>query len=142
MNAAEFRALRERVGASQQTVASACGVRVLAVKRWENPDHPSEPPDDAAEWLLGLLEVQKQQVAFALSKCEETEAMTGNKPNAIQLTYWRSEADMEASHPGEGWGWQVANATARAVASELEAHGYSVEFGWGGLRAAGLEPSE
>ena len=139
MNAAEFRALRERVGASQQNVADAYGVRVRSVKRWEDPDAVGyRPPDEAAEWLAGLLEVQRQQVAFSLSKCEETEAVTGHKPDAVRLTYWRSAEEFEAAHPGEGWGWQVANATARAVAQELERHGYAVEFGWGGLWAEGL----
>ena len=55
----------------------------------------------------------------------------------VSLTYWRGQAEYNAAgHDGD---YQMANANARLIACMLEADGRAVSFGFGGLRAAGVE---
>lgn len=132
-NEAEFKALRELVGMSQSMLADTLGVRVLSVKRWENPNYDWRPPDEAWEVLDRARAKQLEVVRFAVFKVKGLENQAGERPGTVNLTYWRSEDEYEAAHPGEGAKWQMANANSRLVCHELERLGYSVAFGFGGL---------
>ena len=64
---------------------------------------------------------------------------TGRMPDAVTLTYYRSQEQYDELGRDEGW-YGVANANARAVAAELKRYGFSVEFRYpddGALRTPG-----
>lgn len=132
-NKADFRALRELVGMSQQMLADELGVQIRSVKRWEHPNFDWQPPQDAWDVLDEAREQQIDIVNFSLAKIREIERDEDAEPRTVHLTYWRSAEDYEAAHPGEGENWQMANANSRLVWHALEALGYSVAFDFGGL---------
>ncbi len=126
-NKAEFRALRETVGMSQQLLADMLDVEVRSVKRWEHPNG-SEPPKDAWDVLDKARERQVWVVDAAVDKAHEIESDAGRSPNAVRITYWPNAAAYEDSHPDEGYSWMMANANARMVALELGRLKFDVRF--------------
>lgn len=114
----EFRALRESLGITQQTLADRLGVKILSVKRWEQPKYPQKAPGRVWEMLYDLLEVQTEHIRAALT----------NAPEAVTLPYWMSAADFDdlAGEDEPAATWTEANATRRAVAQALEMHGVAV----------------
>lgn len=130
--AAEFRAMREQVGMSQQDVADALGVRVLSVKRWENPEYPFEIPDDAWDVLDAAYGMQQQQVEYAVdSAIAAVEATRKQSDMDVLLRYWRTQSDYDAAHPDEPGPYGQANAVARAAAERLRTLGFEVSFTYG-----------
>lgn len=130
---AEFRALRESVGMTQQLLADELGVQVRSVKRWEqeNPNGWYEPPRDAWDILYDALEIQKKAILESVKKVKEIEDAHG-KPDKIVLSYWLSQADYiswssDAQLDTVG-DWRMANANTRAVAAVLRHRGYEVVF--------------
>ena len=125
---ADLKARREMAGLTQLDLAKALGVDIRSVKRWEKPDngYPTAPRD-AWDIIDGALAVQRQAVTLALAKVQEIEDAQGGAPEEVDLTYYRSQADYDdfGRDPGPVG---VADATARAVAAELEAAGYHVRF--------------
>lgn len=130
---ADFKALREIVGMSQQTLADALKVDIRSVQRWEADGNTWEPPADAWQVLDDARERQRWTVENALEIAEAPE----NAGSAVSLTYWTSQEDYERA--GHGGNYQMANANARMIAYMLNERGRSVSFGFGGLRAAGVE---
>jgi transcriptional regulator with XRE-family HTH domain len=120
---ANFRALRERVGMSQQDVADALGVSCRTVKRWEHEADRREPPADAVGLLTKQLDVQRQMVGT----CERVTEEAGRMPSLVPITYYRDQSMYDEFGRDSG-PFGVANANARAVAQELEALGCAVEF--------------
>lgn len=118
-NKAGFRALRELVGLSQPDIADHFGVQTRSVRRWEHPGTPWGAPDDVWEWLESVAEMQVELVTTAIAAAEGKEA--------VQLTYWRSQAQYDAlgREPGP---YTVANANARLVAWMLSSLGVEVSF--------------
>lgn len=124
MTKADFRAMREECGLTQQDAADALGVRVLTVKRWERPGFP-EPPDDAWAYLNSMRDRMVEMAEFAADKAVELSDETG--AGAIALTYFRDQSQYdEAGRDGGPVGF--ANAVARLTASYLEVEGFYVEF--------------
>lgn len=128
---AGFKALRERVGLSQQDVATELEVNVKTVKRWEQPQFPYDAPEDAWELLEHALEVQKKQVEYAASVLKEQIDEFGKMPDQVTLTYYRDQA-MHDRHGRESGSYGQANANARAAAAELERMGANVAFAYPG----------
>lgn len=128
---AGFKALRERVGLSQQDVANELEVNVKTVKRWEQPQFQYDAPEDAWELLEHALDVQKQQVEYAVSVLNEQVENFGKMPNQVTLTYFRDQA-MFDKHGRESGSYGQANANARAAAAELERIGANVVFAYPG----------
>lgn len=126
-NKAEFRALRETVGMSQQLLADMLDVEVRSVKRWEHPNG-SEPPNDAWDVLAEARERQVWVVDAAVDKAHEIESDAGRSPNAVQITYWPNAAAYENAHPDEDYSWMMANANARLIALELTRLKFDVRF--------------
>lgn len=126
-NKADFRALREQTGYSQQALADALDVNIRTVKRWEHEADASVPPADAWELLEAGLDVQRQMATYAVSVAREQEAALGAKPEAIQLTYYRDQAMFDRYGRDEGY-FGIANANSRAAASELICEGFMVEL--------------
>lgn len=127
MSKAQFKALRERVGMSQQDVADALGVSCRTVKRWEREADRREPPADAVGLLTKQLDVQRQMVKYMVGTCERVTEEAGRMPSLVPITYYRGQSMYDEFGRDSG-PFGVANANARAVAQELEALGYEVEF--------------
>ena len=134
INKAAFRAIRESVGMTQQTLADELGVEVRSVKRWEREYDNGwyQPPQDAWDVLRAAQERQRQAVETALGKVDEIDAAVGRPPVSVALLYWLSEDDYlafstDAAH-GVAGDWRMANANARAVAVALNVIGVDVEW--------------
>ena len=127
MTKADFRAMRETAGYSQQALADALNVNVKTVKRWEHEADASQPPVDAWDLLEAALGVQRRMAAYAVNVARKQEAALGAKPQAVQLTYFRDQAMFDRYGRDEGY-FGIANATARAAAIELMREGFMVEF--------------
>lgn len=125
---ADFAALRETVGLTQANLADDMGVRARSVRRWEQPGMDGyEPPAEAWEALDGYADTQRQMVDHAREVAMRAQEEAGHMPDVVALTYWRSQEQYDEMGRDEGW-YGVANANARAVASELARYGFRVEF--------------
>lgn len=118
-NKAEFRALRETLGLTQQTLADELGVKILSVKRWEAPKYPQQAPQDVWDFLDDLNYKQVEACYRAIAK-----AATASQ--CVEVPYWSSAADYEASRGSEDITWTEANATSRRLAIMLLDRGVSV----------------
>ena len=123
--AANFRAMREMCGITQQQVAEVMEVQIRTVKRWEKGETPV--PDDALEWM------RECAVEHTLGVRSEVARLTDGVPvgTALCLTYYRTQeqADLEAEIQGEKAGpYQFVNAVRRSVGERLTDMGYLVSF--------------
>lgn len=124
---ADFKALRERVGLSQADIATALGVNIKTVKRWEQPQFPYGAPQDAWDYLDSVLATQKQQVQYSLDVIAEQIEEFGKEPKTVTITYYRDQAMYDEYGRDDGpYGW--TNAVARATAVELDRRGIDYEF--------------
>lgn len=123
--AANYRALREICGVTQQQVADVLGVSVLTVKKWEKG--VNRVPDDALAFIREAAAEHTQAV-----RAEVAEAASSAQPgSALCLTYYRTQeqADLEAELAGETAGpYQFLNAVRRSVGERLIDMGYLVSF--------------
>lgn len=133
---ADFKALRELLGMSQQLLADLLNVRVLSVKRWENPGYDWEAPEEAWKILDEYRAKQIEIIESAIDKAHELEEITGGgqSPTTIHLTYWHNEEEYEDAHPGEGRFWQMANANSRLLSYLLYMDYFNIEFDFPGIR--------
>lgn len=130
--AADFRALREQVGFSQQDVADLMGVNVSSAKRWERPDYPFSIPDAAWELLESAYELQRQEVEYAVDQIVHAASVTRQGSRLpVVLSYWRTQADYDEAHPNQPGPYGQANAISRAVAEKARALGFEVDFVYG-----------
>jgi transcriptional regulator with XRE-family HTH domain len=129
LSKANFKALRERVGMSQQDVADALGVSCRTVKRWEHEADRREPPADAFNLLRERLGTQRQMVEYMVDVCERVTRERGLSPSdlGVPITYYRDQAMYDRYGRDLGL-FSIANANSRAVAQALEERGYAVEF--------------
>ena len=125
MTKADFRATRETIGLTQGDVAKALGVSLRTVKRWEHPDW-QEPPEDAWEWLLGMLERHDALVDEAVDRALAIAAKRG-APEVVAITYYRDQAQHDA-HGRDLGPYGFANSVAREVALDLNGEGIETEF--------------
>lgn len=125
-NKAEFRALREACGLTQQNVADAVGVRVTAVKRWERPGWP-DPPEDVREYLEIERDRLEQMASYAADKAVELRDETGAE--RVTLSYYRDQEHYDRAGRDAG-PVGYANAAARLAALYLEAEGLEVAFSY------------
>ena len=127
MTKADFRAMRELVGYSQQALASALGVTQRPIRRWEDETCDSHAPAEAFELLQLALSVQSQMVDYALEIAKTQSKELGKIPKVIHLTYYRDQDSYDRFGRDNGY-YGIANANSRAAAAELKRHGYEVEF--------------
>lgn len=124
---AQFKAIRERVGLSQEDVADALGNAVRTVKRWESPDY-QQPPEDAWEYLEDALDQHKRIVDDALRAVEKTiKGHGGRKPDHVDLLYYKTQHqyDLYGRDPGS---YMMVNARTREIAVLLEQLGVEARF--------------
>lgn len=132
---AGFAALRETVGLTQANLADDLGVTIRSVRRWEQPSMSDyEPPADAWAVLDGYAETQRQMVAHILDMVSSAAAEADRGPDAVILTYYRSQKQYDEFGRDQGW-YGVANANARAVAFELAREGIRAVFRFPSERA-------
>lgn len=137
---AAFRALREECGLSQQNVADASGVRVLAVKRWESPALDGhQPPDDAWEWLVAMREGLRREAAEAAEAAIDALREAGEEEAVVM--YYKSQDHLD-SRSGEGRPYGYVNATSREAARIIEASGHAVAYRYAGFDAEMAERLE
>lgn len=121
LSGASFRAAREIAGLTQQTVAERCGVRVLAVKRWERGD--TVPPPDARALVEGALALHDSEVEGFVRRVAE-----GAGGHPVELEYYRTREEYEAVAAMPGLTYTFANAVTRSAAEKLVAMGIPVSF--------------
>lgn len=129
---AQFRAMRERVGMTRETMAELIGVSVRSVRYWETIDSKRFPPQDAWDVLDDALEHQRAIITFTLNKVTEIIKEMGETPEAIRLPYWLSRKQYEEGSEDSKYGlngdWHMANANAQTIAIILETQGIDVEW--------------
>lgn len=123
--AANFRALRELCGITQQHAADAMEVQIRTVKRWEKGETPV--PDDALEWLRQCAVEHTQAVRDEVARM----AACAEPPAALCLTYYRTQSQVDAE--AEMWGGEslpvgFVNAIYRSVGERLTEMGYLVSY--------------
>lgn len=93
---AAFRALREECGLTQTDIAAEADVRLLTVKKWENPASDiKEPPDDVWQFLLecrGAMHEDARLIAEQI--IESCKGVPG--AHDLQLDYYRTQEDLDA----------------------------------------------
>ena len=124
MTKADFRAIRETIGLTQGDVAKALGVALRTVKRWEHPDW-QEPPEDACEWLLGMLERHDTLVDAMVDRA--LAAAGRGDLDVVAITYYREQSQYDALGRDEG-PYGFVNSIAREVALDLAVEGIETEF--------------
>lgn len=126
---AEMHAMREMLGVTQQRMADDLGVKVLSVKRWESPRYDNRAPQDAWDYLDGLMRDQDAAVCAALERVDEVAAGLGHAPDEVVMPYWAGQRDYDDNHCADDGGfWTEANATSRRVATVLR--GRDVRVRW------------
>lgn len=121
---ADFRALREGIGLTQQNIADVFGISVRTVKRWEHPDW-GEIPEDVWEYLEGMADLHDRMVedmrAAMVKKYQETGV------DSLTITYFRDQQQYNENGRDEG-PYGFVNAVARDIAAECSHYGLSVCF--------------
>lgn len=128
---AEFRALRETLGLTQQRMADDLGVKVLSVKRWESPKYPQQAPADAWELLDMLMAVQDSAVEAVLRQVQVVAHDMRDEPAEIVLPYWANQDDYMEHHylaAESDASWTEVNATNRVVAAVLRNLGFRIKW--------------
>lgn len=122
---ADFRALRESLGMTQQDVADEAGVAVRTVKRWESPDG-QDAPEDVVAFLVACKTAMDADVALYLDVVrKETD-----KEATVMVPYYRTQEDLDAVQINQGADLPVGyvNALSRRIAERLSDEGYDVSF--------------
>lgn len=118
------KAIRERVGLSQQDVADAIGVTVLTVKKWEDPNGYTIP--DAYKVLLADALVDHQlAVKAAMDAVMTQENQHDDAPSLVRLYYYRNQADYD-KYGRDAGKVSVVNARIREAYTLLQYEGYDV----------------
>lgn len=124
---AQFKAIRERVGLSQEDVANALNNAIRTVKRWEDPRY-QQPPEDAWDYLENALTQHKRIVDDAVRVVEKTiKGHGGRKPDHADLLYYRTQQqyDLYGRDPGS---YMIVNARTREIAVRLEQLGVEARY--------------
>lgn len=121
---AEFRALRELAGLSQNDLAQALDVKPLSIVRWESPGYEQKAPADAW-YILDAAIVEQRRVVDRIITATENAAEVVPEPDSlvIFLPYYPSELDYNG-----GGSWKCVNANLRAAYAVLVELGFTVEW--------------
>lgn len=125
---ANFRALREKMDISQDTLAMHVHVSPKTMKNWENPNHPMNPPEDVWQWLIDKHFIFTNTINNALDKVEEIKKQVGNYPKYVTLTYYRSQYEYNKHAREHAGSFAFVNAMTRATGLELERLGIEILY--------------
>lgn len=123
---ADFRAMRERLGLTQQNIADMAGVTVLSVKKWEKLSG-NPIPLDVQYLLLSLEERFESGVDAMLADFPSAVGDRGGDSATVEIIYFRSQEDYNKSGRDEG-PYGYVNAMSREIARSLEERGVPVRF--------------
>ena len=121
---ADFRALREGIGLTQQNLADHFNVNVRTVKRWEHPDY-NDIPENVWDYLEDMAD-QYDTIVEDMSAAMVAVA-TKNGIDSLTITYYRNQQQYNECGRDDGPVGFV-NAMARDVAAEVGRHGIDVCF--------------
>lgn len=122
---AEFKALRELAGLSQEDVARSLDVKQLSVVRWESFGYDQIAPADAWKVLDDAIEQQREVVSRLVENAENAaDSLDSSGGQTIFLPYYTSAQDS----PIEGGAWKRVNADMRASYAVLVELGFTVEW--------------
>lgn len=126
---AEFRALRELLGLTQNNIGDALGRTRMTVKYWENPDCTTNPPDFAWEYMKKRKESQVELIAKFIDEAEKTATTNDEGKKTARLLFYRDQAHYDVNHPEEEKEiYDSANAAACTAAVMLILKGYEIEW--------------
>lgn len=131
---ADFKALREDLGLSQQDVACAAKVSVATVKKWERPGC-AEPPNNVWEWLEERERIRSEKVDRIV-----IDTVLHGDGGCSQLVYFRTQEQHEAMGGRGPYG--AANADARLIARTLRSLGFETGFAYPDERRCALDDAE
>lgn len=124
---ADFRAVRESVGMTQQDVANEANVTLMTVKRWERPDGPEIPAE-----IVGFMAACRRTQDEDARRYVEMVRKGCSQGSRVSVPYYRTQEDLDAHQlaDGQGTGNPVGyiNTMSRKIALTLESLGYDVVF--------------
>lgn len=129
---ADFRAMRERIGWSQNEVGRSMGIDPELVKKWENPNCWYEVLPKGWDWIDRKYAEFWNEVDELIDKALEEIEERGIEEGAdVSLSYYRNGAPRYGGartrhHEPAG----AANAVSRAVGDYLGDEGYKVHYVW------------
>lgn len=123
---AQFKAIRERTGLSQEDIANALGNAVRTVKRWEDPNY-QQPPADAWEYLGEALKQHIDAVNKSVDMVKQIGKKMGNLPGHVDLLYYRTQQEYDLYGRDTG-SYTIVNARSREIAVRLELLGVETRF--------------
>lgn len=127
---ADFRALREKLGITQNDIARYTHKTLKAVKDWEKETAGAIPPADVWEWLDDLDEARTEHIESIVARIQNMVQLHEGKPQAITLTYYRNAKDYAAygRDSGSRDSWLQVNSTTRALAEALQRAGFDTVY--------------
>lgn len=129
---ADFRAMRERIGWSQNEVGTALNVNPNTVKKWENPLAGWEVRPYGWSWIDRMYEAYWREVDQMIDYAvKEVESQGIPKGGEVRISYYRNgpaSSGVARTRHGEPAG--AADAVSRAVGEYFESEGYRVRYVW------------
>ena len=123
---AEFRAIRERVGLTQEALADMLDVKVDTVKKWENTKY-FDPPEYAWDCLSNILQAHVTAVQTAITQVDRIAEQQGALPKTISLTYYRTQTQYD-EHGRDKGDFNIINARSREIGLILNRRGIEVKY--------------
>ena len=123
---AQFKAIRERVGLSQEDVADALGNAVRTVKRWEDPNY-QQPPADAWDYLEQAFDQHVEAVNKAIGTVKQIREKMGGLPDHVDMLYYKTQRQYDLYGRDTG-SYMIVNARTREIAVRLELLGVETRF--------------
>lgn len=125
---AEFRALRELFGLTQNNIGDALGRTRMTVKYWENPDCGTNPPDIAWKYMEERKALQIERIGKILEKAEENATVGEDGKKTARLLIYRDQAHYDVNNEKDPEIFGAANAAACTAAVMLVMKGYDIEW--------------
>lgn len=127
---AEFRALREIFGLTQNNIGDALARTRMTVKYWENPDCATNPPDFAWAYMKNRMESQTELVAKTVAEAEKNAVESEDGKKTARLLFYRDQPHYDVNHPDEDEKeiYGAANSAACTAAVMLIIKGYEIEW--------------
>lgn len=129
---ADFRAMRERIGWSQNEAEAAMGVKDGTIKRWENPNSGWEVRPYGWAWIDRMHDAFWREVDALTDLAAARIAERGiAKGDVVRISYYRNgKPDTGRAKTRHGEPAGAADAVSRMVGEYFEGEGYKVRYVW------------